>query len=201
MPAEDNTDRASRIPADDASPFTHTVMAGRAQHVPIQTSAGELHVTIRWPGDGVVDLRLTRPDGHVVLPDEEGVEHEHGATFESYHISHPQEGEWQATLRSQHTPAAGIPVTLQIHQAEEPGDPGSVTLKQEVSGRVVVVSVATSFRPIAYLWEFGDGAVSRHGPTARHRYREAGRYRVSVAVQTRDGQWRVATVDEVVDIR
>lgn len=129
------------------------------------------------------------------------MEHEHGPRFESYHVSHPQEGEWQATLRSKRAAPAGIPVTLQVRQAEEPGGSGSVTLKQEVSGRVVVVSVATSFPPTAYLWEFGDGAVSRQGPTARHRYREAGRYRVSVAIQTQDGQWRVGTADEVVDIR
>ncbi len=74
------------------------------------------------------------------------------------------------------------------------------TLEQEVSGRVVVVRANTSEPAAAYVWEFGDGAVSRQGPVVRHRYREAGEYRVSVAVRSQDGHWAVATADEVLDI-
>lgn len=177
-----------------------TILDGTPERLKIEVNSQTLHVAVSWPGDGQLEMQLVPPQGQPINPSSAGVTHERGPTFENYHVADPEAGDWSVLLAGIDVPAEGAPVRVNVHQSEPSGDQGAPALRQEVDGATVSLTVETGpGETSAYLWEFGDGATSRKGPTVSHTYREPGIYRVSVAVQI-GGRWRVVTADEPVDV-
>lgn len=73
---------------------------------------------------------------------------------------------------------------VRIQVAEDPNDPMRVRL-----------SVRSSFEPVQYLWDFGDGSERLSTATVDHRYQTPGLYHVRVGV------WRSEKDKRVRDVR
>jgi len=122
------------------------------------------------------------------------------STYESYHVAELEAGRWSVRLTGIDVPAEGTPVRVTVYQNEPPRRQEMPALRQRIDGATVSLALETGQgETSAYLWEFGDGAISREGPTVSHTYRQPGVYRVSVAVQV-GGRWRVVTADEPVEV-
>lgn len=196
---------SSAEPADRRAPIKPsdpilTILDGTTERLTVEAKSQTLHVAVSWPGNGRVAMQLVPPQGQPITPSSDGVTHERGPTFENYHVADTEAGDWSILLTGIDVPAEGIPVRVNVHQSEPSSDQVSPALRQQIDGATVSLTVeAGPGETSAYLWEFGDGATSRKGPTVSHTYREPGIYRVSVAVQV-GGRWRVVTADEPVNV-
>lgn len=189
------------FPRDDSDLPTVTIRDGVAERVPIDADGSELHVVVTWVDEGRVRLVLESPSGEVITPRAPGVTHERGPRFEDYRVSLPAAGAWTALLTGVDVPVDGLPVRLTVHQGGLSRRSAAPALHQRVDGATVALDLdVADVVATAYLWEFGDGEVSRDGPSVSHTFGEPGIYRVSVAVQI-DDRWRVLTADEVVEVR
>lgn len=158
---------------------------------------GGFDVTAQWTAGDVV-LSLTSPSGRVIDRDTVAAEvtHEVGPTYESYHVTSPEQGVWTATLYGAHVAPAGEVARLDIYQAPAEDTPPTARIEQTLVGRTVTVDASASFDPdgtiVRYLWEFGDGATAE-GPSASHTYTGAGTYLVTLTTQDNRGRWDVAS--------
>jgi hypothetical protein len=204
-PADDGSEIAAepaerRSPRPPRDPAILTILDGVSERLTVEANGRALHVAVRWPGNGRVAMLLVPPRGRPITPSSDGVTHERGPTFENYHVAEPEAGRWSVRLTGIDVPAEGTPVRVTVYQNEPPRRQVMPALRQRIDGATVSLAVETGQGEMsAYLWEFGDGAISREGPTVSHTYREPGIYRVSVAVQV-GGRWRVVTADEPVDV-
>lgn len=167
-------------------------------------SSTRLDVTSRWT-TGAVFLALTSPSGRVIDRDTvaDDVTHEVGPTFESYHVTEPEQGTWTATLYGAQVGPEGEETRLDIHQESAVGSGPTARMEQTLTGRTVTVDGSASDDPagsiVEYLWEFGDGATAG-GPTATHTYTEPGTYLVTLAVKDERGRWNVTSAPSTLDI-
>lgn len=85
--------------------------------------------SISWPGSDV-ELSLVSPTGRIIdrntnAPD---VEHDLGATYESYGINNPEQGKWQVKLFGADVPAGGEEVVFNYATIMDPSPPGGIYL-------------------------------------------------------------------------
>lgn len=180
-----------RVLVEAASSRTQTFEVGR----------GRLDVSARW-ADGDVVLALVAPSGRIIdrSTDAPDVTHEVGPTFESYHVTSPEQGTWTASLRGARVAAAGTDVRLTVAQPDQPQPLGrELSVEQQLTGDTLTVH-AVGPDMEQYLWEFGDGAIAR-AKSAQHTYTDAGSYLVSLAARDHRGRWHVTAAPEAIEVR
>jgi PKD repeat protein len=181
-------------------------MVGHGQEVEhrFRVDARSIDASAQWSAGDVV-LSLSSPSGRVIDRDTvaDDVTHEVGPTYESYHVSSPEQGVWTATLYGAQVALQGEETRLDIYQPPAANTPPAARIRQTLSGRTVTVDGSASSDSdgsiVKYLWEFGDGATAE-GPTASQAYTEPGTYLVTLATQDNRGRWDVVSAPTTVTI-
>lgn len=145
-----------------------------------------------WPGSDVV-LTLRSPSGRVITRGAEGADLQHrvGPTYEVWTIKDAEPGTWTVEMYGKQVAALGEPTTLLITEQDAPRQAPVARITTSQDGRTVTVDASGSTDADGtitdYLWEFGDGTTAT-GARVTHRYREAGEYRITLAIQDDSGR-------------
>lgn len=109
----------------------HTIDPNELIQFPVQLLQQVLKATfsLSWMGSDV-ELSLVSPSGrvidrHTTAPD---VEHDLGATYESYGITNPEPGQWQVKLFGADVPAGGEEVVFNYATIADPDAPSGLYL-------------------------------------------------------------------------